>query len=307
MKKAQVQGRMKRLVVPCDKLSSHPFGIDADDYAYLLQHGGENGKCECVETVKKGNAVVTPYWLKLAEDYTDMKPLEAFHREILFALISAYEQGFKFVTISMTFDNLTGGDKRHIYEEQYEAIKRAIDKLRRTEITVDLTDLFKACPNYRKNYSGRSARLVGYLLPAHYIEAEVNGQKTITLELLAESPLMTVAKAKNQIMAYDAAPLNIPNQHNTERVITVKNWLLRRIELAKQRGLNKSILFDTLYAECGLAGASKRQKQEARKTVFAVLDAFKSEGVIKDYEVDRAGSKYRAVIIDAGYQIRKQS
>lgn len=294
-KPVQVQQRMRKLVVPCDKWSNHMFGIPDDLFADMLRQGEY---AECKEFVGKDKgAVITRYWLQNAEDYTGMKPLEPFHREVLYLLIAAYEQGFRYASFSMTLDGLTGGtEKRHVYSEQFAAIEEAIKKLAGTIVTADLTPLLEAVPAYRKRYKG-SFKLSGQILPCRFVEAELNGQKTIAVELFAESPLMTVAKAKQQLLTYDAAPLAIPGQRNTERVMTIKGWLLRRIESAKAGRLNRSILFKTLYEECGLADASKWQKQDARKIIVETLNAFKTSQVIKDYEIVRDGNRYRSITL----------
>lgn len=291
-KKFQIQRRMKKLVVPCDKLSNHMFNYSADEYADILEY---RDKCSCVETVKKGKKVVTPYWLELVEGYENYLPPNAFDREVLFSAISAYEQGFRVITFSTTLHNLTGGNQTRVRNEQYAAIRGAFDKLGFTRIEIDLAPLFKAMPKYKANYTGE-ARLVGILLPCRYFDAEINGQKTLAIELLGESPLMTVAKLKKQVITYDAEPLNIAEQNNTPTVITVKNFLLRRIKLI-ERGLNSFILLDTIYAECGLADATKRQRQEIRKAITDILSSFKADGVIKNFEFKKQGRAYRSIKI----------
>lgn len=295
-KKNQVQQRVKKMTAPCDKLSQILFEFSADEYADILEN---HDRCGCVEGIKKDQKVITPYWLELIEDYADKLPPDAFTREVLFHAMNFYEQGFNVFTFSMTLDSLTGGEeKRNIYKEQYAAIKQAIDKLGFTRIKIDLTPLFKAFPKYASNFKGNRdhAELVGILLPMKYLETEINGQKTLAVKLLDESPLMTYAKLKKQLLTYDTAPLAIAGQKNTPQVITIKNYLLRRIKLI-ERGLNSSILFDTIYAECGLANADKWQKQEMRKVIADVLKAFKADGVIKNFEFEKQGRAYRNIII----------
>lgn len=298
-KSAQVQQRMNKLIVPCDKLSRLPFTLSAENYKKAIN--GARLEFEEKKATKTKPAVITPYWLEQATECTDMKPLEPFHREVLFACISAYEQGYNYVTFSMTLDALTGGEeKRHIYREQLAAIEAAIKKLRQISITVDLAPLFKGMPKYRKNHVG-AAKLTGYLLPCNVLEVELNGQKTIAVELLGESPLMTIAKAKNQFLTYEVVPLQIPNQNNTPRVITIKNWLLRRIKSSKscrpKDGLSNTIKFDSIYAECGLAELSDSIKRNARKIIFATLDAIKADGIINGYDIKRTGNKFDSITI----------
>lgn len=300
--KPQVQQRVKKIIAPCDKLSQIVFECSAEEYADIIDN---HRRCGCVEGYKKGNKVSTKYWLELVEDYKDKLPLDAFHREVLFHAMSLYEQGFEYFTISMAFDSLTGGEeKRHVYKEQYAEIKAAINKLGFTRIEIDLTDLLKAFPKYaanskrkRKDNPDDRARIVGCLLPMKYVETEINGQKALIVKVLDESPLMTYAKLKNQILTYDATPLAISGQHNTPQVITIKNYLLRRIELIKQRNLNSSILFETLYKNCGLADAAKNIKQNARREIADILNSFKANGVIQNFEFERQGTAYRSIKI----------
>lgn len=291
--KFQVQTCMKKLVVPCDKLSNHMFNYSADEYADILKY---RDRCGCVEGVKKGKKIVTPYWLELVEGFEDKLPPDAFAREVLFHAISAYEQGIRIITISTTLDSLSGGEeKRNVYKEQYAAIRGAFDKLAFTRIVVDIEPLLKAYPKYRKNYGGE-LKLIGTLLPCRFLEGKINGQKTFVIELLGESPLMTVAKLKKQVLTYDATPLAIAEQKNTPQVITVKNYLLRRIKLIK-RGLSPIILFKTLYENCGLANATDSIKQNVRKEIADILSSFKAENVIQNFHFERQGRAYRAIKI----------
>ena len=295
-KKFQVQRRVKKMTAPCDKLSQILFEFSADEYAEILEN---RDKCGCVEIVKKGKKIITPYWLELVEDYADKLPPDAFTREILFHAMNFYEQGFNVFTFSMTLDSLTGGEeKRHLYKEQYAAIKRAIDKLGFTRIEIALAPLFKVFPKYAANFKDNCdrARIIGCLLPMKYLETEINGQKTFAVKLLDESPLMTYAKLKKQLLTYDTTPLAIAGQNNTPTVITIKNYLLRRIKLI-EHGLNPIILFETIYKNCGLVDADKWKKQDARKEIEITLNSFKADGVIKNFEFEKQGRAYRNIKI----------
>ena len=293
MKKIQVQRRLRKAVVPCDKLSNHMFNYTADEFKDIILNHEE---CECVEGQdRKGKEVTTPYYLSAAEEYADLSPLTAFDRELLYGIASAYEQGFKFLSFKMMLSAMTGDVKDKDLSKRLEAIKAAIKRLM-TVIRIDLAPLLKAFPKYRKRHVG-SAELISPILPCKILDiVEINGQRTFAVELLDESPLMTVAKLKQQLITYDLEPLAVPNQNNTEQVIVIKNYLLRRIKLIK-RGLNSTMLFDTIYRECGLADADKWQKQNARKEILVTLNHFKAVGVIKDFKAERQGNAFRAIKI----------
>ena len=298
--KVQIQRRLKKARVPVDKLTQRVFGegdnigLTVDEYIAMIRDGEY---CFCNEKIR-GKDVETPFRLELEEGFKNELPPDPFTREVLFSAISAYEDGLNTMTISMTLDALTGGEEKHkIQKRQFEEIHAAFKRLAFTGITVKLTPLLEACPTYRKNYH-RDGTLTGALLPCKFLGGEVNGKKALVIKMLDESPLMTVARMKKQIMTYDLEPLAIKGQKNTPQIMTIKNYLLRRIELMKQRNQTPSIKFNTLYKNCGLADASDSTKQNARKIIVDTLKAFVSDGVIKDFEfVSELGRKYQRIKI----------
>ena len=287
------------MIVPVDKLSQLVFDLTAEEYEDLIQH---RSPFECVEKETKKGEVVTKFFLELAEGYEDRLPPDSFTREVFYFGVSAYEQNYQTISFSMAFDGLTGGtEKRGVRKEQYEILRAAFKKLNGIQVTIDIKALLNAFPKYRQNYKGKLTKISGSLLPCRFLEGDVNGQKTAVVELLAESPLMIVAKIKQQLLSYDTAPLAIVKQNNTPQVITLKNYLLRRIHLMKsvkrKSGLNNSILFKTIYEQCGLADASDSSKRNARKEIEDILDKFKAEGVIQNFEIEKQDGAYRAIKI----------
>ncbi|MBQ6781302.1 MAG: hypothetical protein IJP62_08725 [Treponema sp.] len=295
---SQVQERVKELKLPIDKLSNCClWNYDSDEYADIIQHRAD---CYVKEGIVKGKQVVTPYFLELIKPYVDLSPLTPFHREILFHAINLQANGYNLITFSMTLDSMTGGvENRNLKRNaaRFEAIKSAIEKLAHTAITVDLKPLLTNYPQYMRRHTLDKFKLHGPLLPCRFVDAQINGQKILAVELNGESPLMYVAKVKNQLLRYSTEPLAIAGQKNTPQVMTIKNYLLRRIELMKQRNLSRTILFESLYRECGLTGESKTIKQNARKEIEDTLTAFKAGGVIKDFEFERKVVAYRAIKI----------
>lgn len=289
-KKFQVQSRMRKLNVPIDKLSNVIFSFNPSQYAGFVQNHVQ-GRCR--EFVKKGKKILTPYWLENVDGYENYRQLDGFHREVLFRAISWYEQGYRSVTIGMTLSSLSGEEKSRVHKAQYDAIVEAFKKLMSTIITVELEPLLKASPKYRNNFKGGNfTKLTSALLPCKFLESEINGQQTLMVEFLDESPLMTVAKMKKQVLTYDATPLAVPRQRCTERVIVVKNYLLFRIELLKQKRLQNSIIsLERIYRECGCEDADRRQKQGVRDAVKTTLKNFIHVGVIIGYKFVKRNDK----------------
>ena len=291
------QRRLNRMIVPCDKLSSHFFNLPADFYRQI-----GDGKIELNCREDKKGEVVTPYWLELVEGYIDLSPLDSFDREVLYACISAYEQGFKGVSIKMSLNAMTGdGNHSREYGEMVEAFRKSIKRLCFTKITVDVAPLLRAYPKYKKRYKGDSTcRISDMLLPARVIEEAVvvNGQEVnFFVEFRGESPIMTVARLKNQLLTYDIAPLDVPKQRKTPTATVISNWLLRRVTAITSGRLdNPSIKLETVYSECGIRN-TKWAKQDARQAVEKALNHFVGEGVIESWEWHMENGVYHSITI----------
>lgn len=289
--KFQQNGRVKRAMVPADKLSQKIFTLNEEQFSVLMD--GDN--LECVEGTKKGKKIKTPFWLKNAEGYLDKSPLTPFQREFLFMLISAYEAGYRVATYQSTLNALTGGNKSRLHANQYEAMRSAADKLRLTCLTIDSASLRGAFPKYNKE--NISVTISDYLLPCRIIEAEYNGQKTLIIEMYGESPLVTYARLKNQTQCYELNGLDVPRQNNTPLVMVIKNYLRRWTDSVINRGLNSTLTKETFCTNCGLIGATKRQWQEVRKIIEATLNHFVAEKIIASWHWTKNGNAYKGITI----------
>ena len=65
----------------------------------------------------------------------------------------------------------------------------------------------------------------------------------------------------------------------------------------RKKGLNNSILFETIYKECGFAKATSGEKRDIREVIIDTLNHFKDSKVIKSFEIERQGRIYRSIII----------
>lgn len=284
--------RMVKATVPADKLSQKLFLLNETQFNYAL----DGNALKCVEGNKKGKKISTSFWLKNAEDFLDRKPLNPFHRELLFMLISSYEQGYRVATYHSVFNAMTGDYKSRMHDEQYEAIKDAVDKLRGTLITIDSRELRKAFPKYDK--ANIEVTISDYLLPCRLIEASYNGQRTLVIEMRGESPLMTYAKLKNQMQGYELKGLDVPRQRNTPLVMVIKGYLRRWVDAVINRRLNPTLTKETFNTNCGLAEADKWKRQDARKIIGQVLNQFVAEKIITSWHWTKNGNAYEKITIE---------
>ena len=286
----QYKPRMTRAIVPADKLSHKLFNLTAEQYVHLM-----DGNAIQVAEDKKGK-VLTPVWLKNAEGLLDKKPLTPFQREVIFTAISAYEQGYNVLTIHSTLNALTGSDKCRIYDDQYEAIKEAFYKGQGTLITIDSANLRKAFPKYDNKEV--AVVISDYLLPCRIVEATYNGQKTLTIEMYAQSPLMIFARdIKQQVQKYDLKPIDVPNQRNTPLVIVIKHELRRWVDAVITRELNNTLTIPVFLKNIGHADADKFKQRKIRENMAAALNHFVDEGIITAWKWVKEGRAYRAITI----------
>ncbi len=83
------------------------------------------------------------------------------------------------------------------------------------------------------------------LLSADILDGKVNGQLLEgVIYFKSTSPLFDIADAKNQIIRYPHAFLNVPNQNNTLRIVSIKKYVMRCICEIKLHHMTPTITFD---------------------------------------------------------------
>ena len=263
----------------------------------------------------KKSKTVTPLDIKFSAEFQG-ENLTSFDELVFDVCASEQVAGNEFTTPAI-IHRAMGGSKTNFYPAEKDKILQSIRKLATTWIKFDCSDTFR-----KLGYNGGADfKYNGYLLPAEYVSREIGGHTDeAVIHFLRKTPLIDVAQLKGQFVTCDAALLNIPNIRNTELVLSLKSYLLRRVLqivgsydnhkkhfrgkskdgkniYRKARELEKTILLDTLFAQCGLSDATKRQQQQARETITKVMNHFKSEHLISDWYFEKVGGKFRAVKI----------
>lgn len=308
-KKFQIQRRIKKIVSPNDKLTKTLFNLSAAEYGDVILNGMRDSVTE--KTIR-GNKIKTYFWLSVVGvpegekipthfevegigTVNISRPLTAFDRAIFDACISAQEAGFQFATVDFLFRVMTGDDLKKTTAAEKSAILESVGKMMATLITIDFSE-----PRAKmKKYSCAPPRLVGAVLPCKYLDGvSVNGQETAIVKFLDESPLLTIARAKNkQIISYPSALLDIGEQNNTPRVSAIKSYLIRRVQEIISHKMTPTITFADVFNHCDLADASKWQKQDARKLILDVMKHLQAQGIIRSFDKEKDGRTYCAVTI----------
>lgn len=291
-RKFQVQSRLKKIMSPNDKLTRTVFNLPENEFADMIFNGADNYVTENPKSRK--SKVKTKFWLENVGTCELSEPLNEFDRAVFDACISAYQANFDGITDKTIFRAMTGG-KRHdtkLYSSQRAAVLKSIERLMSIRITIDFS---QACAAM-KRYCGAGKKLVSTILPCKYVDGvEFNGQTCAVIYFLDESPLLTIARVKKQLLTYDVALLDVPNQKNTELVTKAKSYLVRRVNEIKAHELTPTITFADVFGKCGIVDATKDKKFKIRKLIRDVFEHLKNLGEIRAFELEKVDGVYRAI------------
>ena len=280
-------------VVPVVKLIKNLAKQSAENFQDLLS-GGE-GRVVEKRNHRKHGKIVTTYTIANVDGYDGADPLDEFDYAVLSVCLSDFKALNRHTTPAIVLRGLTGETSKDgggkIHKDQRDWILNSVHKLMSTVITVDLSDT-----NEKLGYDGEK-KLTAPILPAKYITSAVNGQKIQDVIFFTdESPILKISEARNQIIRYDTALLNVPNLRNTPRIIMLKNYVLRRIHEIKAHKMTPTLTFTDIFKKCQIADADREAKVDARAAVKAIFNHIQTKDVVKTFEVVKKGVAIYAVI-----------
>lgn len=238
----------------------------------------------------------------VAADPSVEEVLNQFDCDVANVCISEWEAGNRYVTYSTIYRALTGkvGESdANPSKVQLARIKHSLKKLMNIQLKIELHD---ACEKIGYN-DGKKIDIEGKIIPARFVDCTVNGQKTKVIELTAESPLLTVARIKNnQIISYDVELLNVPNQKNTPLNIELKHYAIRRVmeTIAHPKQMTPSITFDDVLTKCRIADADNKKKHRVRESLKMVFEHLVDCGVIDSFQVNKKKGVFYSISFTFG-------
>ena len=290
--------KCNEVLILLDKLSSCVFNAEIGNIGAIIEN--------------RRLGIETPVKINFPKDDNGNNvSIDPFDKLIFSGAVSEIASGNNTVSLSRLFHTIGGGRDLCDAPNIKAAIEQSLSTLRRTEITVDVTELTEKFKQYAEqlgaipNSKGQII-LKGALLPSETICAVVNGKVTDGSVILLGNPvLLRIAEMKGQIKRCSTNLLAVPVR-TTEHTLKLKYYLLEHILKIKGshdpkrnkrvRKLNTSILFDTIFSHCGLQD-TKWQKQDFRKVISCVLDHFVSENFITGYEFVKRDNKFYSISI----------
>ena len=289
--RVQVYPSFKR-IVPNFKLAKVSANQTTEIYGKMLE-GKIRGVIEKRKN-KKHNDIVTDYTFTNVEGYENTEPINETDRAVLSVCCSAYEDGLRYMTLGMLLRGLTGKTRKthngKVNKAQRAAILHSLQKLMNTIITIDLTQT-----NKKLHYEGKK-KITSTLLPAKYVTSIINGQPVEdVIYFLDESPYLTIAKDRKQLLTFDASLLNVPHQKNTPLIITLKNYVMNRIQEIKLHKMTATLTLDNIFKKCRIDDANSNTKMNSRKAVEQFFAHLKVKKEIKSYEWIKKGNKFYSI------------
>ena len=234
---------------------------------------------------------------------TSRRSFTEYDRQVADAVTSLYEYGDKshIITAATVYRAMVHATETETPSpQQIEAVTQSLDKLRFVRVQIDCTEELM-----RRNIDLNGSQITAgkidtYLLTLDKMEVIAGGQKVVAYKVIKTPILYEYSRLTGQVITVPAALLDIRDKTgakipNTERRIAIKGYLMRRISIMKsQNGKNQSrhIIFESLYNEiCDANELSRRDQQLIREYVSLVLDNWKREEFIKDYEELTKGKK----------------
>lgn len=286
IEKFQTNLRLENIVSPNDKLTKILFSLSTDEYFDALQKGIS---IAVTETTIRGKKIQTHFKLNGGGLAALKRPLNEYDRAIFDVCNSAQTANFIGITRDSLFRALTGSGHRSPRPNQANAI---LESLKRLMIVIEID--FSLTRDKMPKYNSVKPILISPILPCRILHnILVNGQLTSIIKFTDESPLMTIARAKKQIITSLISLRDIANQNNTPLVIMIKSYLIRRVLEIILHNMTPTITFDDLFKHCELFNANRFQQRDARKIVLSVMNNLQSEFVIKSFEtIKKDGSYY---------------
>lgn len=258
-----------------DRAVKKLFNLDKDTYN-RFRDGTTFTIIETFDNPKHGE-IETPF--SFVSPYPD--PLNEFDRAVLSVCTSEYLAGNQYTTVNIIFRALIGkvGDQNvRPSKNQRAAILHSIDKLFCTTISFDTSQSFQIL-----NYNSKISVVKSSILPCCQLAMTINGQPADVIYFDRVSPLFNIADIKNQIVRFDAALLDVPNQNNTPRVIAIKIYVLRRIVEIKSHKLSPTITFDDIFSKCRIDSLANQIKADARNASLDLFQHLKNQNFIRDF------------------------
>ena len=285
----------KKHVMPISKLANYLNDAARVDGTLALDIGRKKGdmKILCILTYEGDDVKLT-----------SRHPFTEYDRQVADAIASIYEYGDKshIITPAIVYRTMVNATKTETpSQQQIEAVTHSLDKMRFMRVQIDCTEELTRRKLALNGEQITGGKIDTYLLALEKVEIIAGGQVTYGYKILKRPIIYEYSKLIKQVITIPAKLLDVRDKDgakipNTERRISVKGYILRRVSIMKGKSSKKishHVLFDTIYSDIYNADEqpSDKEQRSIRQYVWLVLDHLKREKYITDYEILKKGKK----------------
>lgn len=220
----------------------------------------------------------------------------AYDRTIHNAVCSLYAAGNDVVTPAMVYRAVTGMiETEYVSPQAIEAVKNSLNKSRFMRLVVDFTEEARA-----RGWNIDKTTIESYLLPAKLVKVEAGGNKIEAYKILETPELYKYSQLTKQIISIPLALLDTKEAtRNTEEIIPIKEYLIRRIEIMRHdRSMNNKIVYNTIFEETGIITNHKTERNRYKKYIKEILSLWQTrDNYIKEYKEYKDGTSTKGIEI----------
>lgn len=279
----------------------------AATYSKAFFTGKETDKVVTVnnyKTKEKAEVLLSilPPEITSSENIKIENPLDEYDREIMNALHTIWEDGIRRFTPQNVYLTMTGAKTTD--RKKLDEISTRIQKLDQTRVSIQLNELFEKVYKNVKEEDKINTIWESRIINVDRIRwVDEHNKQTIQegFVFLKEPTLTTVCKLGSyHITTVPITLISAPRKKVSLTPINTAliNFLASRISMMKNEPkLSRDILFETIFTENNLLGKSRSELARVRNNIFSILDAWKEEKQIKDYNINKKGKSYHSITI----------
>ena len=287
------------LEIPKTKFPNE-FIIPKDKISNMLFNGQLSEKLQPLRMERSGSrkeltALVSINFDELKEVQLSNKDITPYDKQVHDAVVSLYIDGKnEYVTPLMIYRTMTGNPNGKLTEKILNEISEAIERCSRTRVYIDATGEIEG-----KGYDIQQPIYKENLLYTRSIKGLHNGEMGEWIQIIQPPILYRYADSKNQVARMDIKLLNTPVNKNEENII-LQGYLQRRILAMKGSKIRRSIRYETIYKQLNISSTSpgglRKKRTKIRDTTKRILEYWKEENFILDYEENPGPNKSKTSI-----------
>ena len=221
------------------------------------------------------------------------QPFSQYDKRVYIACAGIYAAGGAITSIRQ-IHNAMGGEGNPA-PNQRKKILESLDKMSLTQVKITNDKEVQAYKENPALFTREPPQIQykGNLISIESVTAIIKGKETDAVHILREPPLISFAKARNEITTIKREVLESP-QSKTEQVIAIQDYLIHHIK-RKDGAKKKRLAYSTICDNCGIT--SRTSRQNAPKKIKTELQHYKNTGFIEDFNEYLANGKPAGVEI----------